>query len=279
MIPAPSAPIDLSNEELRAIAAYVYDHAGIKLDESKRELVKSRLGSRIRSLKLPSFAAYFEQVKSDAVGKERTYFVDALTTNLTYFFREDQHFTFLNQKVLLPRQHNPSPLRIWSAGCSSGEEPYTMGMLIRESLGTVELLHKCEPRILATDLSTKVLAKARGAIYPADVAAKVPEPYRSKYLKPVAGSDDSQFRVADVVQSHVRFAQLNLMGDWPMKGPFDVIFCRNVMIYFDAPTKETLVARYHKLLKKDGYFFISLSESLNGLTHPFQYVAPGIYRP
>ncbi len=279
MTPAPSTGIELSKDELRAISAYIYEHTGIKLDDSKRELVKSRLGSRIRSLKLPSFGAYFEGVKSDPRGAERTFFVDALTTNLTYFFREDQHFTFLSKKVLVPRQREPKGLTMWSAGCSSGEEPYTMAMLVRESLGSLDLLKKCDPRILATDLSTKVLSKAKAGVYPRDVADKVPAPYRDKYLKAVAGSDDSQFRVADGVRSLVRIAQLNLMGDWPMKGPFDVIFCRNVMIYFDAPTKEALVARYHKLLKPDGYFFISLSESLNGLTHSFQYVAPGIYRP
>ncbi|MBX7192501.1 MAG: protein-glutamate O-methyltransferase CheR [Sandaracinaceae bacterium] len=268
---------DLSGDELSAIADYLHGLTGIRLDGTKRELVKSRLGRRMRVLGLLSYAEYLERVRAETGAEERTRFVDALTTNLTYFFREEQHFTFLAENVLAPAARTTKGVRLWSAGCSSGEEPYTMSMVARERLGE-RGRWASETRILATDLSTDVLRKAREGLYPADSVEKVPEPYRSRYFQPLSGDEAGLFRVSQDIRSKVQIARLNLMADWPMRGPFDAIFCRNVMIYFDANTKSELVLRFHRLLRPGGYFFTSLSESLHGRGHPFEYVAPGVYR-
>ena len=272
-----AAAIKLTDKELHAIAEHIHATTGIKLDLSKRELIQSRLGSRIRSLGLASYGAYLTYVDQDTSGQERTFFVDALTTNLTYFFREDAHFWFYKKHVVDPLRKDPKPLKVWSAGCSSGEEPHTLAMVTLEALDQASL-KKCEPRILATDLSTKVLARAKSGQYPLEAMDKVPEPYRRRFLREVKAPEGAACQVSDEARGIIRFGKLNLMGEWPMRGPFDVIFCRNVMIYFDQPTKERLVARYKSMLRPGGYFFISLAETLNGLSHTFRYVQPGVYQ-
>ena len=198
--------------------------------------------------------------------------IDALTTNKTSFFREPHHFDYLRDVVLpffVADRHAP---RLWSAGCSSGEEAYTIGMVLRD--GLPEPLSR-EARILAYDMSARMLVRARDAVYTGEAVAELPRDVVRRHFVPTA---DERWQVAEPVRRLVRCARLNLMSRWPMYGPFDVIFCRNVMIYFDKPTQERLVARFASLLAPGGYLCVGHSESLTGLRHPLAYVQPATYR-
>jgi len=270
-IAAGAAPIAAA--EFARLSATVYEVAGIVLPPGKEGLVRSRLARRLRELQLTSFEDYLEHVQVDASRRELAHMIDLLTTNKTSFFREAAHFDYLRDEVLARRPAGRR-LRIWSAGCSSGEEPYTLAMVIRETLGP-----GIDARILATDISARVLAKAQAGVYAAETVAEVPDALRRKWFVPASGPGalPGALRVADDVRGMVRFARLNLMGDWPMKGPFDAIFCRNVMIYFDRPTQERLVNRYHALLAPGGHLFVGHSESLTALRHPLAYVRPAVY--
>ena len=256
-------------DEIRML---LYNVARIDIKPGKQSLVEHRISSRIRSLGLNDFDEYVDLLLQDGSKKELARMVDALTTNKTNFFREPKHYDLLIE--LLPELTAQGDLRIWSAGCSSGEEPYTMSMLLHEKLppATVKRV-----QILATDISDSVLASARAGVYSLSQVDDVPEKFRRKYFAP-ADKAPNLSAVRPQVRSIVRFAWLNLMGAWPMKGPFDVIFCRNVMIYFDRPTVQDLVKRFHDLLRPGGYFFISHSESMTGIEHPYAYVQPGVYR-
>jgi chemotaxis protein methyltransferase CheR len=198
--------------------------------------------------------------------------IDALTTNKTSFFREARHFDVLREQVLLPaRRSAASRLRGWSAACSSGEEPYTLAMLVREHAREIP-----DTRLLATDLSNRVLERAKKGHYPIESLESVPEELRSRHFRRVPGEPDVM-QVAPETRQLVRFAWLNLMEAWPLKGPFDFVFCRNVMIYFDKPVQEWLVQRFHGLLAPGGLLFIGLAESLTGLKHAYRFVEPGVY--
>lgn len=199
---------------------------------------------------------------------------DALTTNKTSFFREEEHFRFLRQVILPSLQDRPS-IRMWSAGCSTGEEPLSMAMLLRRHFADVDLR---DIRLLATDLSTQVLARARQGCFAAQAVSTVPKAMRVRYLEREKAAFGDVFRAKPEILDMVAFARLNLIGHWPMKGPFQVIFCRNVMIYFDKPTQQRLVGRFARLLEDGGYLFIGHSESLSGLSHPYRFVQPAIYR-
>ncbi len=198
--------------------------------------------------------------------------IDALTTNKTSFFREIQHFIFLREQILpkLPKKQ----LRIWSAACSSGEEPYSIAILLAESLPNFK---NWDTRILATDISTKVLAKAKEAVYETEILEPIPQDWRQKYFK----KEDPQgktWRLAPELRNLISLARLNFMEKFPMRGPFDVIFCRNAMIYFDKPTQEMLVRRFYDLIAPGGYLFVGHSESLTGAKHDFKYIQPAIYQ-
>lgn len=263
--------VKFSKTEYEKLCRMVYDLCGINLS-GKTELVQSRLSKRLSQFKLTNYEQYFQLVENDRSGKELVWMIDALTTNKTSFYREIQHFDFLSRHILpnLDGRH----LRIWSAACSTGEEPYSIAMLLREKLPQIE---KWDLKILATDISTKVLTAAQEAVYTEDVLEPVPEKLKQKYFR-AENSAAKTFRLSPDVKNMVRFARLNFMEEFPMKGPFDLIFCRNAMIYFDKPTQERLVRRFYTLLKPGGFLFVGHSESLTGAVHDFTYVQPAVYQ-
>lgn len=264
----------LTAREFQAVSALMYRVSGVNLTTGKEGLVESRLASRLRALQLDSFSDYLAHVERDASRQELTMLVDLLTTNKTSFFREAAHFDYLKREVLPRLGGRSEAARFWCAGCSSGEEPYSLGMLLTEEFSAPVL---ASTRILATDLSTRILAKAEAAEYDQATVADVDRARLQRYFEPVEGKTGRRFRVRESVRSMVKVARLNLMGPWPMKGPFDVIMCRNVMIYFDAPTQERLVNRFYDLLAPGGSLLVGHSESLTALTHNFAYVQPATY--
>ena len=277
-LPALAADAELTAAQFRAISTIARDVAGIQLRAGKEGLVRSRLARRLRTLAVPSYDAYLERVAGDP--RELAEMVDLLTTNKTSFFRERAHFDFLRD-ALLPhwRAHPAEPVRLWSAGCSSGEEAYTLAMVLREALPDIE---RRDVRILATDLSHRVLAQAREGVYGDAAVADVPPALLHRHFTRVAAPSGAQgagaWSAGPGLRQLVTFAPLNLMGAWPMRGPFHAILCRNVMIYFDKPTQQRLVERYHALLAPGGHLFVGHSESLSALTHAFAYVQPALYR-
>jgi len=262
----------LSPTEFRRVAELTRSVAGINLQPGKEGLVRARLGRRLRALGLDGFPAYLARLDADADGSELKAMVDALTTNKTSFFREAPHFEYLAASVLPALVAAGRAPVLWSAGCSSGEEPYSLAMVLRDELPAPLL---AAARILATDISARVLERAMAARYAPDAVADVPDVMRHRHLTRLA---DGEWAVAPETRRLVHLARLNLMGHWPMRGPFDAIFCRNVMIYFDKPTQMRLVARFAELLAPGGYLFVGHSESLTGLAHGFAYVQPAVYR-
>lgn len=271
--PAPS-PLALRQRDFTGIRDLLYRVCGIDLGEGKRGLVQTRLFARLRELQLQDYGEYLDYVLSDPSGHELSVMVDRLSTNKTDFFRESQHFDFLCSQVLPAVLDRGAPLRIWSAACSSGEEPYTIAMALHEAVPDLE---RRDTRILATDVSSRVLQHARRGVYSAGAVERVPPQLRQRYFRRLEDPTDS-YQVHPSIRRYITFARLNLIEPWPMHGPFEVVFCRNVMIYFDLPTQEKLVNRLWELLEDGGYLFIGHSESLNRLTHRFRYIGPSIYR-
>lgn len=265
-------------DDFRAVSEMVHAEAGIVLAKGKAMLVYSRLAPLVRTTNCGTFAAYVALMRANDV--ERLRAVNALTTNHTFFFREDHHFTHLASEVrpgLIRQLEAGQPVRIWSAGCSSGEETWSIGMtMLGEDASRGQALARRDLRILASDLAEKVLARAREARYPADSLKSVPEPLRRAW---VTGETASDGRIAEGLRAIVRFRLLNLLGEWPMSGAFDVIFCRNVMIYFDGPTKERLVSRFAERLPRGGLLYIGHSERVTGAAaRKFDLIGPTIYR-
>ncbi|MGD0917909.1 MAG: protein-glutamate O-methyltransferase [Thermodesulfobacteriota bacterium] len=265
-------PIKLEKAQFEKISQLVYRLTGINLHPGKQELVKARLTKRLRVLGLEDFNAYMEYLKRDDPEGELVAMIEAMTTNKTSFFREPQHFDYLCRKIV-PGLRNRK-IRVWCAGCSSGEEAYSGVILLNEA---IQDSTQWDIRILATDLSSHMVARARNGIYDASHLRDVPPLLISKYFACVETSPVRRYQVIEPLRRYVHFARLNLMGEWPMRGPFDVIFCRNVMIYFDKPAQQQLVNRFWKLLKPGGHLFVGHSEGLVGLPHEFRYVQPAIY--
>ncbi|MFO7610759.1 MAG: protein-glutamate O-methyltransferase CheR [Candidatus Krumholzibacteriia bacterium] len=276
----PVREFQLTNEQFETIRSLVRRIAGISLGDGKRDLVRSRLNKRLRTLGLASYDEYMELVREDRSGGEITHLLDAISTNVTHFFREPAHFEYLGEllkaRAAAGAAGGPGRrLRIWSAGCSSGEEPYTIAMTVSEAMGS---LAGWDVKVLATDISTNVLAKAQRGVYPAEAVAKMPRQLVGKYFDTPGRRDQGDFAVKPSLRGLVHFGRLNLMGAWPMRGPFDAIFCRNVMIYFEKSTQAELVQRFGELLGPDGLLFIGHSENLTGFTHGFRTVRPTVYR-
>jgi chemotaxis protein methyltransferase CheR len=268
---------ELTEGQFDTISELVKRLCGINLHTGKKELVKARLCKRLRALGMTDFGQYLDYVASDGSGSEVAAMLDLLSTNLTHFFRESQHFECLRSTVipaLLQRRETDRRIRIWSAGCSSGEEPFSIAITLAE---TVPNLGHWDTGILATDLSSRVLKVAREGIYPAERLGEVPPGIVAKYFARLPEAHQA-YQVRDDVRRMVSFARLNLMGPWPMKGPLDVVFCRNVMIYFDKPTQTRLVERFWDILAPGGVLFIGHSESLAGVKHRFEYLHPTVYR-
>ncbi len=275
---APQREFAFSESDFQFLAALAYERAGISLSDSKRNLVYGRLSRRLRALGLTSFGEYREYLEGGD-GSEIERFINSISTNHTKFFREAHHFTHLRASVVqtLAQQDQKRAvrrLRIWSAGCSTGEEPYTIALVLRREIADMT---RHDVKILATDIDTDVLAKASRGEFSAETLDNIPDPF-CRYFQPTEGSNGATFKVAQDVRSLITFRSLNLVETWPVKGPFDAIFCRNVMIYFDAPTRSKLIERFIRLIKPDGFLYIGHSESLLG-SHPgLQLMGRTIYR-
>ncbi|OMH32212.1 protein-glutamate O-methyltransferase CheR [Motiliproteus sp. MSK22-1] len=260
-------------EDFESVRQRLNDHAGIVLSDIKRDMVYNRLTRRLRVLGLSRIEQYLQLLDNPDRGPEEfVNFINALTTNLTSFFREPHHFEYLRQQLpsLLKRTNT---LKIWSAGCSIGEEPYTIAITLSP------LLHKGQSaQILATDIDTSVLAAADKGIYDQERVQKLDQTILKQAFLRGKGQRSNMVRIKPELRSMVQFTPLNLMGPWPMKGPFDIIFCRNVMIYFNKETQKKLVNRMADLLIPQGHLFIGHSETLHNTTDRFQAVGQTIYR-
>jgi chemotaxis protein methyltransferase CheR len=266
----PLHPSDFLN-----ISQILYNIAGIRLTTGKEELVRSRLIKRLRALSLQDFHTYLKYIEQDRTSQELHIMIDLLTTNKTSFFRENQHFEYMSHHILPDLKKRGTGMRIWSAGCSSGEEPYSIAMLLLEEWPAQD---RYNIRILATDISDRILVKARAGEYEKENLQGIPERYVSKYFSLLRSASAKTYAVQDHVKKMIRFGKLNLMGEWPMKGPFDVIFCRNVMIYFDSETQIRLVKRFRDLLAPGGHLLIGHSESLVTNSGGLKYVQPATYK-
>ncbi|AHX14337.1 chemotaxis protein CheR [Dyella jiangningensis] len=268
----------LSEAEFNFLRSFVYEHCGISLGEHKRQLVQGRLVRRLRALKLRDFGGYCELLRRDPQG-ELGELASAISTNVTAFFRESHHFDLLTNE-LLPRwiaeKKNGGRLRIWSAGCATGEEPYTLAMVLAEALEKHG--SHVDAKILATDLSPQALETARKGVYPIDRLEGVSTERRRRWFLRGEGEYDQYACVHPRLRELVSILPLNLLHDWPMQGPFDAIFCRNVVIYFDKPTKQRLFQRYAGLLPEGGYLFLGHSESMYGLNDNFDLIGRTVYR-
>jgi chemotaxis protein methyltransferase CheR len=271
---------EFSDADFKNLVQLAYTHTGISLADSKRNLVYSRVSRRLRALGLTSFRDYRQLLGSPEGDSEIEGFINSISTNLTKLFRESHHFDHFQANVAktFARSEQAKPggrLRVWSAGCSTGEEPYTIAMVLK---GELPKIGQQDARILATDIDTDVLAKAKQGEYPDAALQEVPAVYRNLMQPNEENAGPPTIVMDDELRSLISFRQLNLLKPWPFHGLFDAIFCRNVMIYFDGPTKEALIDRFIAQLKPKGWLYIGHSESLHG-THPhLQLVGRTIYR-
>jgi chemotaxis protein methyltransferase CheR len=266
-----------SDDDFNTLRLLVKEHTGIALSEQKRELVYGRLSRRLRALDIDSFRQYCA-ILSDPQGKEIREFCNAITTNLTSFFRESHHFDYVREALLQPRLADPSAsrrVRIWCAGCSSGEEPYSLAMTIRETLANTGLW---DIRILATDLDSDVLAKGQAGVYTADRLKDLSASRRSRFFRESHQNGATMYTAAPELRELITFRQLNLMTPFPMKGPFDAIFCRNVIIYFDKDTQRDLFARMARLQEPGAVLFLGHSESLFKVSSDYSLIGKTVYR-
>jgi len=254
------------------IADLALKHTGIVLGRHKANMVYGRIARRLRQLGLTNFAAYLNYLR-EHFSEESTNFINLITTNLTSFYRENHHFDFL-VKTVIPelKAKGESKVRVWSSGCSIGQEAYTIAFCLSKA----GFAPSWDVKILATDLDSNVLDKGRNGVYPRDNADSVPQDVFNSYFQ--VSKDEKNVRVKDAIRNMVHFKRLNLLEQWPMKGKFDVIFCRNVVIYFNRETQKKLFNRFADCLPVGGYLFIGHSESLNGLTDRFESVGNTIYR-
>jgi chemotaxis protein methyltransferase CheR len=259
----------------------IHEEAGIWLGESKSALLCGRLSRRLRALKMSSLDDYYELVAHPNHHDERVAMVDAITTNETRFFRDPRHFEFLEQRVIphwrsdAQQGRRTKTVRLWSAGCSSGEEPYSLAMLLARHL-------PCDQgwsvQILATDISTKVLAQARLGVYSLTKSADIPEPLLKDCMLKGVDQREGQMKVMPQIQAMVEFDKLNLVyGPYPAELYFDVIFCRNVLIYFDQAAKQKVVEHCSRCLARNGFFFVGQAENLSTMNSPLRTLAPAIY--
>lgn len=256
----------------------IYQKTGINLSSEKKELLHARLGKRLRACKISSFEEYYDLIVHDPGSAEFTQFVNSISTNFTSFFRELGHFKLLEESLLPQlsvRAANRNPLQIWSAACSSGEEPYTLAMVLEEYFQR----HRGNGfRIVATDISTRVLEQARNGVYPAERIEKVPEPLLRRYFQRGVGKSTGYFRVKSVIRERIAFQYFNLMERFPWQNEMDIIFCRNVMIYFDRQTQEQLVQKFYNALAGGGYLLIGHSESISSLSHHFRQLEATVFQ-
>ncbi len=275
--PTGSVAAKITDNEFEAIRKVVYNHFGINLTEQKKTLVVGRLQKVLRERKFDSFKDYFNWLTNDKSGEGLDELANRISTNHTFFNRENAHFDFFSKQVLtetIQRNQSTKELRIWCAGCSSGEEPYTLMMLMMEKLGNQFSAWKTV--LLATDISAIALKTAMTGTYDVDRVSQLPPNLRNKYFRK---TPEGVLGVTDNVRKNIFFRRHNLMdAKFPFKKPFDAIFCRNVMIYFDRETRNTLVAKYHQHTVPGGYLFIGHSETLGRDDTQYNYVMPAVYK-
>jgi chemotaxis protein methyltransferase CheR len=264
----------LTPQEFEQFRKLAYDKFGLDLRPGKEQLVSARLAKRMRQLQIHSYHDYYRHVMEDNSGEALVAMIDALTTNHTSFFRESAHFDFLRTTVI-PSLLKRDRISIWSAACSTGEEPYSIAFCLLSELG-MEFLPKLQ--ILATDISTRVLSTAKTGAYAAERFRDVPPQQLRQYLLRGEQQWKNWYLVKKEIRTAVNFQRLNLMEPFSQIATFPVIFCRNVMIYFDRPTQQGLVKRLSEHLEPGGHLLIGHAESLNGVDHSLQYVRPAIYR-
>ena len=268
------AALTMTATEFRQIRELAHERFGLDLKAGKEALVAARLGKKLRKLGFETFAEYHRHVLADSSGDALIELIDALTTNHTSFLRERAHFEFLARAVN-EELRAASALRVWSAACSSGEEPYSIAMCLADTLAKTP---GRSYRIRATDISTRVLATASRGVYPANRFEDVSEPWRRAYLLRGHGASDGFYKVKPELARQIDFERLNLIQPFQDRGKFHVIFCRNVMMYFDKATQQDIVQRLSGCLESEGYLFVGHSESLTGIEHPLEYVRPATYR-
>jgi len=274
----PLGTFELKNSDFEKISRLVYEQCGIYLHEGKKELVKARLSKRLRAGSYKSFTDYYHYVTTEEGTEELISMIDSISTNLTSFFREESHFVRLRHIIQSILEKSGSrgarnTLKIWSAGCSTGEEPYTLAITVSEAIGQKPL----EASILATDISTKVLRIAEAGIYAQERTKGIAPLILKKYFQNGTGQSEGYVRVKNDLKKMITFQRFNLMDRFTAHNNYDVIFCRNVMIYFDKKTQNILVNKFYDSLAGGGYFFVGHSESLTGLKHQFNYVEPSVY--
>jgi len=268
------APILLTDTEFKKIAALVYDSFGITLNESKKNLVVNRLNKILRQRGFETFLQYYNYLVKDKSGKELQQLANSISTNHTFFNRESDHFDYYLKTALpeVTKTIRDKDLRVWCAASSTGEEPYTLAMLQQEFFGHEYKTWKAG--LLATDISEKALIKANAGMYPKGEVGKLPFALKNNYFNKVG----DQFMVNPDVKSEVAFRKLNLVKPFQFKKPFHIIFCRNVMIYFDQPTKDDLIKRMYDCTMPGGYLFIGHSETIPRHNCPYKFVMPAVYR-
>ena len=266
---------EYTDDDFRRVQKVIGEYAGINLSEAKKSLVYNRLTKRLRGFEMRSFCEYLDYV-DDHIEEEFSHFVNAITTNLTFFFREEHHFDFLRDQELprlLERNKASRRIRIWSAGCSTGEEPYSLAITVKENVP-----RGWDVKILATDLDFNVVNHGKEGVYEERRVEGMSKKRLNRWFRKGSGENEGKVRVVDELKELVTFKQLNLMHDWPMRGPFDLIFCRNVMIYFAKDTQKRLTDRYAKILVDDGHLVIGHSESLFKVSDHFKLIGKTIYQ-
>ncbi len=266
------------DSDFRFISRLVTEKTGIVIADHKKNMVYSRIARRLRALDLKTFKQYCEYVATPDGDKEMINFVNAITTNVTNFFRENHHFEHLREEVFQPMVAKPPPgkrLRVWSAGCSSGMETYSIAMTLCEAMSNIETWNA---KILATDIDTNMLDKGRNGIYESKILDSIPKSLQKKYVVGSSKKGAETVSMADKLKKLIAFKQLNLLENWPLRGPFDVIFCRNVVIYFNKDTQRVIFDKYANLLKPGGWLYIGHSENLFNVCDRFESMGNTIYR-
>ncbi len=272
--------LELTDRDYRNFSELIYEKSGINLHHGKRELLKARLAKVLRQFQFRSVSEYYDYLMKDTSGDAFIPLLDVISTNLTAFLRESKHFEFLADTAvpeLFAHEgvRGARDIRIWCAGCSSGEEAYSIAITMLDALP--ENRHK-DLHILATDLSTRMLQLAERGVYEAQRVEKIPYDLRRRYFQKGVNRWGGYYRVKPHVRSLVRFQRVNFIEPFSFSDTFDIVFCRNVMIYFDKETQEGLVNRFCDVIRSPGYLFIGHSESLTGVRHRFRYVRPSVYR-
>jgi len=263
----------LNAKTFNSYRSLIYDKSGISLSDGKEALVGARVGKRMRALGIDDHKTYLKHVMQDDTGQEIIDLLDAISTNVTYFFREPDHFTFLGKIMKEWKAAGQKRFRIWSAASSTGEEPYTIAMIILEAIGGNN-----DVKILATDISTRVLAKAQRGAYKAKKMERMAKMFRQRYFEEVPEATDKLYVVKPALKNMISYKRLNLSTPpFPMRGPLDVVFCRNVMIYFDEHVRRGLLKEIRRLLKPGGYLVVGHAESLIGLAEGFKTAQPSVY--